>query len=178
MGKTRKAFLIVPFFVCSLVGVTLGVGYLIMSIFKIPSVFGFTFPFRVFGLLVFLFGTIIIGWTFKYRRPKDFIVSTYITLLTAKGNKPLKASPLRTEPFVIQGPYKYVRNPMYLGIILWWLGLWLVLDYTSLLISAVVSFLIFYFIAIPLEERELKATFGTQYEEYAKRVRRIIPYIL
>lgn len=76
---------------------------------------------------------------------------------------------VRKESLVIQGPYKYTRNPKYFGVILWWVGLWLALDYTPLLVSAVFIFLFFYFVVIPLEEKELRELFGEQYEEYAKR---------
>jgi protein-S-isoprenylcysteine O-methyltransferase len=73
------------------------------------------------------------------------------------------------------GPYRFVRHPSYSGALialagigcltLNWLGLLLILIFTSLA----------YALRIPVEEKALLAQFGSEYEEYAARTKRLIP---
>jgi protein-S-isoprenylcysteine O-methyltransferase Ste14 len=79
------------------------------------------------------------------------------------------------HPLVTGGAYAFVRNPMYLGIILLWLGIAVALQSTVLLAVAtayVVPVLWFY---IRAEERMMLSAFGAQFEEYARRVGRLVP---
>jgi protein-S-isoprenylcysteine O-methyltransferase Ste14 len=78
---------------------------------------------------------------------------------------------------VVVGPYRYVRNPMYLGFFLGWLGLWVVFGRASVGamevaaggVVAVVCFVLLY------EEPTLRRKFGAQYEEYCRHVPRWVP---
>jgi protein-S-isoprenylcysteine O-methyltransferase Ste14 len=76
---------------------------------------------------------------------------------------------------VVRGPYRYTRNPMYLGGAVIWLG-WSVL-YGSAIIASV--FLIWVavtnFAIIPWEERSLEKAFGEGYRQYRDSVPRWIP---
>jgi protein-S-isoprenylcysteine O-methyltransferase Ste14 len=65
---------------------------------------------------------------------------------------------------------------LYSDVVLLLLGWWLLLDYSFLLISALLLLLWFHFVVTRFEERELRAIFGDDYEEYASRVPRIIPF--
>jgi protein-S-isoprenylcysteine O-methyltransferase Ste14 len=56
------------------------------------------------------------------------------------------------------------------------LGWWLLLDYSFLLISDLLLLPWFNFVVASFEEKELRAIFGADYEEYAKRVPKIIPF--
>lgn len=82
----------------------------------------------------------------------------------------------RTEPLIVKGPYRYVRHPLYSDVVLLLLGWWLLLDYSFLLISALLLLLWFGFVVTRFEERELRAIFGDDYEEYSRRVPRIVPF--
>jgi protein-S-isoprenylcysteine O-methyltransferase Ste14 len=78
---------------------------------------------------------------------------------------------------VVVGFYRYVRNPMYLGFGVGWIGLWVVFGRADLLAIAVacvaalgvVLFVLFY------EEPHLRKIFGADYEEYCSNVRRWLP---
>jgi protein-S-isoprenylcysteine O-methyltransferase Ste14 len=76
--------------------------------------------------------------------------------------------------FVESGPYYYVRNPMYTGVLMLGLSLGLALG-TWLL--PVLFGLIFAFMAFrtPIEERHLIQRFGDQYREYMRRTGRFFP---
>ena len=77
--------------------------------------------------------------------------------------------------FVVNGPYRFVRNPMISGVILFLFGEALVLRSFPHSIWAV-CFLAINLIYIPLvEEPQLERRFGESYREYCRHVRRFIP---
>lgn len=79
------------------------------------------------------------------------------------------------KQLVIEGLYRYVRNPMYVGVLLvifghfLWFGYWFILAYAAVVFTAFSTFVIFY------EEPHLRKTFGSAYEGYCKQVPRWIP---
>jgi len=168
--------LLVSVIVFAVFAVSITLGYLICIITGIPSSFGFMLPLRLFGIFVFASGSILLLWLFKFRKPVDIVNSTYVTITKAISGVPLEDQYARTETLVIQGPYKYVRHPLYFDVVLLMVGWWLLLDYSFLLLSAIFLLLWFNYIVAPFEEKELKAIFGEQYERYSKEVPRIIPF--
>ncbi len=81
---------------------------------------------------------------------------------------------------VISGPFAHVRNPLYLGNILMYLGLG-VMSYALfpyLQILALIFFIIQYYLIVKEEENYLRSTYGKSYEDYVRNVPRFIPRIL
>jgi protein-S-isoprenylcysteine O-methyltransferase Ste14 len=78
---------------------------------------------------------------------------------------------------VIQGPYRFVRNPMYIGAGLALAGAALfyqslpLLGYAGLFLLATHLFVVWY------EEPTLGRTFGQEYEAYSRQVRRWWPRV-
>jgi protein-S-isoprenylcysteine O-methyltransferase Ste14 len=73
---------------------------------------------------------------------------------------------------VVSGPYRFTRNPMYVGLTLIYLGvagtrneIWPVIVLPLLL--AYINFLV-----IPVEEKNLRVVFGAEYQKYGERVGR------
>jgi protein-S-isoprenylcysteine O-methyltransferase Ste14 len=103
-----------------------------------------------------------------------FLAATTTRLFLQLGN----GTPAPWDPpksLVIKGPYRYVRNPMIIGMLciltsealLFWS---LPLAYWTLI------FFIANLVYFPLvEEKKLRMRFGTQYEEYTHHVPRWIP---
>lgn len=145
-------------------------------ILGIPFSLAFPLPVRLLGLLLLASGFIFLGWLFRYRKPIDILVSTYVTFLKVERRTRLEERSNRTETLVIAGPYRYVRHPLYFGVVVLVLGWWLLLDYSFLLLSTVLLLLWFNFVVTRFEEEELRAIFGEQYEEYAEEVPRMIPF--
>lgn len=73
---------------------------------------------------------------------------------------------------VIEGPYRYSRNPMYVGFTLTYLGLALGLQSPSALILLIPCLLVMTWGVILREERYLTARFGQAYLTYKQGVRR------
>jgi len=73
---------------------------------------------------------------------------------------------------VTGGPYRYGRNPMYLGLsaVYWGITLWLNSVWAVLLFPAVIVGLLRF--VIRREERYLRDEFGEDYERYCRRVSR------
>lgn len=77
--------------------------------------------------------------------------------------------------FVASGPYRYVRNPMYLGAFTVLLGFGLFERSPALLLFTLPWLLLAHLFVILYEEPHLRSTFGETYEEYCRAVRRWLP---
>jgi protein-S-isoprenylcysteine O-methyltransferase Ste14 len=113
-----------------------------------------------FGLLLILSGLIVMGFT----------ISSFIRI--GKGTL-APWSP--TKKLVIKGLYRYVRNPMILGVLSVLLGEALSLWSRNILIWAVSFFFINTIYFIISEEPALEKRFGEEYLEYKKHVSRWVP---
>ena len=70
------------------------------------------------------------------------------------------------------GPYRYTRNPMYLGLATLLVG-WAVLSNNALCLAAPAVFLVIVsLVFVPWEEREIERVFGADYVEMKRAVPR------
>jgi protein-S-isoprenylcysteine O-methyltransferase Ste14 len=76
---------------------------------------------------------------------------------------------------VIRGPYRVIRNPMYLGATATLAGAALYYGSTALSIYAIAFWVATHCGVIFLEEPDLTRTFGNEYEAYRSRVGRWFP---
>jgi protein-S-isoprenylcysteine O-methyltransferase Ste14 len=79
------------------------------------------------------------------------------------------------KKFVVAGPYRRVRNPMYIGGIGLVAGFGLYLRSPAILLLAVIFFLLSHLFVTRVEEPGLRKKFGAPYEEYLKTVPRWLP---
>ena len=91
-----------------------------------------------------------------------------------------KGTPAPFDPprrLVIRGPYRFVRNPMYIGAGLALAGA--ALFYESLPLLGYISFffLATHLFVVGYEEPALRRTFGQEYETYCDRIRRWWPRV-
>lgn len=142
----------------------------------LPSGLGIPLWVRVLGAPIIAAGLGFIGWAFALRGPGNLIASTYITLTKFATRKPLEAKAGREEPLVVAGPYRYVRSPLYFGVVVMVLGLGFLTAYSFVFVTALVVFLWFRLVLTPFEEKELRALFGTQWDRYAEEVPMMIPF--
>ena len=113
-----------------------------------------------FAIPLWLAGSLIILSCFR-----DFVV---------KG----RGTPLPTDPpkeLVVTGLYRYMRNPIYVGALLIFLGHFLWFGTWALLMYALFSFIGVYAFVLLFEEPNLKRKFGRAYEDYLEKVPRWIP---
>jgi protein-S-isoprenylcysteine O-methyltransferase Ste14 len=97
-----------------------------------------------------------------------------ITMFIIRG----EGTPAPFDPprkFVVAGPYKFVRNPMYIGgfVVLFGFGLY---EHSPAILFFALPWLLFaHLFVILYEEPHLRATFGASYDAYCRSVRRWLP---
>ncbi len=74
--------------------------------------------------------------------------------------------------FIKTGPFKYSRNPIYLGLLMILIGFGFVIGSFSSFIGAIIFFIITDMWSVPFEEKRLSKIFGEEYVEYKSKVRR------
>lgn len=75
---------------------------------------------------------------------------------------------------VTSGPYRFTRNPMYLGVLAAFAGIVLAFSLEIGIVVLVLLALALHFGVVLREERYLTRKFGAPYEEFARRTRRWI----
>jgi protein-S-isoprenylcysteine O-methyltransferase Ste14 len=89
-----------------------------------------------------------------------------------------RGTPLPLDPpkkLVIQGPYRFTRNPMYLAVFSVLLGWTLLYRTLPLLLYSLAATLAIYLFVTRYEEPHLRREFGEEYEKYLAEVPRWIP---
>ena len=116
--------------------------------------------FRFFGLIPILIGVVIYVWC--------------ACEFTFVG----KGTPAPFDPpkeLVVKGPYRCVRNPMYVFVALTLIGEAIFFGATILVLYAAIAVIICHLWLLLHEERSLKRRFGEPYQRYCDRVSRWIP---
>lgn len=76
---------------------------------------------------------------------------------------------------VTDGPFSIVRNPLYVFSFLGWIGIALQTGMVTLLVAAIVAFILYYHFVVRREEAFLAHKFGQEYLDYMARVPRWWP---
>jgi len=97
-------------------------------------------------------------------------VATFV--IRGEGTPALFDAP---KKFVATGPYRYCRNPMYVGGLALLAGLGLYERSVSILMMAVVLFGVVNLLVMLHEEPRLRRNFGDSYTQYCREVHRWLP---
>jgi len=111
---------------------------------------------RIMGGVLFGIGSAIAGWG----------------LLTFRSARTTTVPGRVSSQLVTWGPYRFSRNPMYVGLVLAYLGEAGILRqiWPVFLLPLTVAYI--NWVVIPVEEGKLKEVFREEYEQYRARVRR------
>ena len=74
-----------------------------------------------------------------------------------------------------RGPYRFMRHPIYTGMLGMLLATGLAISYWFSLLAAIIIFFIGTTIRVRSEERLLREEFGSEFEDYARRVAAMLP---
>jgi protein-S-isoprenylcysteine O-methyltransferase Ste14 len=100
--------------------------------------------------------------------------------LSATGGKLFQREGTELNPasttnrkLVTRGPFRFSRNPMYLGLVIalglaFWVGAW------PMFLAPIAVFATTNWVHIPFEEAKMRRQFGAEYDAYVSRVRRWI----
>lgn len=89
-----------------------------------------------------------------------------------------RGTPAPIDPprrLVVRGLYRYVRNPMYVGVWLVIAGWTVAFGSAALLRYALAVALLFHLVVVLVEEPLLRRRFGPAYDDYCRAVRRWLP---
>jgi len=111
-----------------------------------------------FGIILAILGFGIMGWGWaEFQSSKTAICPTE-----------------RASTLVTSGPFRFSRNPMYLGMILMLISPFAWLGSLPFAFTALLFFMIIHFVFIPFEEERMHEIFGEQYAKYKRKVRKWI----
>ena len=136
--------------------ITILIPYWILSTSSLPP----TGVLRYFGLLPIALGISIYFWC-----AWDFAF--------AGRGTPAPIDP--PKELVARGLYRYVRNPIYVGIVSILMGEALLFMSWRLFLYAVLAFSFYFLLVLVYEEPGLRAKFGESYRQYCERVPRWLP---
>jgi len=100
-----------------------------------------------------------------------FGIMTWAWWLFRRADTPVRPTD-RAARLVTKGPFRYTRNPMYVGIVLMLLGLALAVGSWPMLVAPAAFLALISLVFIPHEEQALREIFGDEYAAYTARVRR------
>jgi protein-S-isoprenylcysteine O-methyltransferase Ste14 len=89
----------------------------------------------------------------------------------------LAARLVEGHKLITEGPYGFVRNPIYTGMLGMLVATGLAMEHWVALDVAVVVFAVGLVIRVRSEEKLLRVAFGKEFEDYAKRVPAVLPGI-
>jgi protein-S-isoprenylcysteine O-methyltransferase Ste14 len=117
-------------------------------------------PFRVIGVLLIAAGV-------------PMILDSFACFALQGLGTPAPILP--TKHLVVSGLYRYVRNPMYVGVSWVIFGQGLLLGDKRVLGYGLIVWLAFFLFVLAYEEPKLRRTFGEEYEAFRASVPRWIP---
>ena len=152
------------------------------STYYLLLAYGISILFLLLALLFnyFRLGLLEVGWFFGWIGVVVMVLGISLRAWATRVLGRFYTRTLLTTPdhrVVQDGPYKLVRHPGYSGSLLVWIGAgvattnWIVLAVVTVVCCAA------YLYRIHSEEAMLMASFGTEYEDYRRRTRRLIPFI-
>lgn len=162
MDKKYLKYLLAPFGVATGVGVFIAVSTYLTSLAGIPGNLTSLFSF-IPRIIFIIIGLILIIFWFPF-----FISGIYF--LGRRG------AVGQSDKLIIEGIYKYVRNPMCSGLSFTIIGIGLLLNLTGVLLAGIL-WLTIAFIQCKREERELTQRFGDDYLKYKSLTPMFIPKI-
>jgi len=138
--------------------------FMVLLVLSVVLYFGFPIqklippPYTYLGILLILFG---------------FVLNLRADALFKKSKTTVKPHETPTS-LEISGPFRISRHPMYLGMAAILLGVAIVSGSFLSFLFPIVFVLLMELLFIPIEEKNLKQVFGTEYRDYKKKVRRWI----
>jgi protein-S-isoprenylcysteine O-methyltransferase Ste14 len=78
---------------------------------------------------------------------------------------------------ITAGPYSIIRHPSYLGALLAIVGIAIFFNSLIGTIAACIAMMIAYVVRIDAEEKALESLFGSKYQEYQQRTKKLIPFL-
>jgi protein-S-isoprenylcysteine O-methyltransferase Ste14 len=93
------------------------------------------------------------------------------TLFLRNGTE-LNPTSATNHKLVTSGPFRFTRNPMYLGLVIVTLGIAFWVGAGPMFIVPVATFATLNWVHIPFEEAKMRSQYGEKFDTYVRKVRR------
>jgi protein-S-isoprenylcysteine O-methyltransferase Ste14 len=94
-----------------------------------------------------------------------------LSLFRAEGTE-LNPTSETNKALVVRGPYRFTRNPMYLGLVVLTLGIAILVGSLPMFAVPLLLFATSNWVHIPFEEAKMQRQFGQAFDTYTHNVRR------
>ena len=111
------------------------------------------------GLIILLLGGALAAWG---------------RMTFAEAKTQVNPASVKNNELVTTGPFRFTRNPMYLGMVIVGFGAAMLGGLAPLYAVPVLTFVLDNFIIIPFEEQKMERQHGDAFRAYKRRVRRWI----
>ena len=101
-----------------------------------------------------------------------FIPPVWAFVLFQREDTEISPTSAANRKLVTRGPYRFTRNPMYLGLVTLSLGIAVWVGAWPMFIVPLAVFATVSRVHIPFEEAKMRRQFGAAYDDYVARVRR------
>ncbi len=82
----------------------------------------------------------------------------------------------RTSRLMTRGPYRICRNPMLLGVFIYYIGV-VIIIWAWQALAVFIAYFCVMMIQVNFEEKRLERDFGDEYRDYKKQTKKLIPFI-
>jgi protein-S-isoprenylcysteine O-methyltransferase Ste14 len=120
-------------------------------------------------------GIVFCGFTIALAAGSGWLLESAVRTLGRQWAVPARL--IEGHKLITEGPYAYVRNPIYTGMLGMLIATGLAMEHWIALLAAIVIFAVGLVIRVRTEEKLLRAAFGEEFEEYARRVPAVVPGI-
>ncbi len=148
----------------SITGVKVPPPITFIGFFLVGYLLDYCFPFSLdLNNSIKLFGIVLVGISFPF---------AFWAMITMKTKQTPVSTFQPTTSIIKTGPFRFARNPMYVALVLLYLGLvfWLELFWCLFLLPIVIA--IVHYKVILKEEQYLATKFGKEYLDYKNQVKR------
>jgi protein-S-isoprenylcysteine O-methyltransferase len=134
----------------------------------------------ILQFLCFIFfliqGNIFASGIFLVIQILGFILCFWSILVMRIGHFNVQPEVKKNAVFVNSGPYRFIRNPMYAGLIIFF-GAGVLHSFQMMKFLVFLLLLLVFLLKISLEEKFLAKQFGEKYIAYKKKTKRLVPYL-
>ncbi|MBT4161276.1 MAG: isoprenylcysteine carboxylmethyltransferase family protein [Gammaproteobacteria bacterium] len=117
-----------------------------------------------------LIGLYVLGWVICVG--SSFLINHFELFGLQQVYLNLRPSTAARDTFTERGLYRLVRHPIQLGVLI---GIWFTPTMTMTHLMLAVTMTIYIFIGLYFEEKDLMNGLGSEYEDYRRRVRKLLP---
>jgi protein-S-isoprenylcysteine O-methyltransferase Ste14 len=101
-----------------------------------------------------------------------FALPIWAVMIFRRENTELNPTSPANRKLVTGGPFRFTRNPMYLGLVIIALGIAVWVGAWPMFLAPIAVFATANWIHIPFEEAKMRGQFPAEFDDYVRRVRR------